>query len=313
MINTNNIKIQNPIVHTYSIIARDPLTGKMGVGVQSHWFSVGSVVSWGESGVGVIATQASVNVSFGLRGLELLKKNKTPQETLDLLLSSDEGKDVRQLAILDTKGRVAVHTGKKCIQAAGHKKGKNYSVQANMMLHDTVWSAMADAFEKHNTLPLPERIIEVLKAAQSQGGDIRGKQSAALLIVGGEKKENPWEDREIDLRVEDHHDPVEELERLLQIHRAYEHMNNGDLALEKNDMKTALYEYNASHKLIPDNLEMKFWTAVSLANVNKLDEAIPLFEHVFNKERNWHLLAKRLPEGGFLTVNEEDLQKILNL
>jgi uncharacterized Ntn-hydrolase superfamily protein len=313
MINTNNFQSHDPIVHTYSIVARDPLTGKMGVGVQSHWFSVGSVVSWGESGVGVIATQASVNVSFGLRGLELLKKGNTPQEALDLLLSSDEGKDVRQLAILDTEGRVAAHTGTKCIQAAGHKKGKNYSVQANMMLHDTVWPAMADAFEKNNTLPLPERIIEVLKAAQSQGGDIRGKQSAALLIVDIEKKENPWEDPEIDLRVEDHRDPVEELERLLQIHRAYEHMNNGDLALEKNDMKTALYEYSTSQKLIPDNLEMKFWTAVSLANVNNLDEAIPLFKHVFNKDRNWHLLAKRLPDVGFLTLNEEDLQKILNL
>jgi uncharacterized Ntn-hydrolase superfamily protein len=313
MININKFLTHNPIAHTYSIVAKDPLTGKMGVGVQSHWFSVGSVVSWGESGVGVIATQASVNVSFGLRGLELLKKGKSPQETLDFLLVSDEGKDVRQLAILDTQGRVAVHTGEKCIQAAGHKKGNNYSVQANMMLHDTVWPAMAEAFEKNNTLPLPERIIEVLKAAQSQGGDIRGKQSAALLIVGGEKKENPWEDPEIDLRVEDHHNPVEELERLLQIHRAYEHMNNGDLALEKNDMKTALNEYSTSQKLMPDNLEMKFWTAVSLANVNKIDEAIPIFKHVFNKDRNWHLLAKRLPETGFLTINEKDLQKVLNL
>ncbi len=301
------------LAHTYSIVAQDPSTGKMGVGVQSHWFSVGSGVSWGESGVGVIATQALVNVSFGLRGLELLKKGKTSHEALDLLLSTDEGRDVRQLAILDNQGRVAVHTGKDCIQAAGHKKGKNYSVQANMMLHDTVWPAMAESFESNNKLPLPERIIEVLKAAESQGGDIRGKQSAAILIVGGEKKENRWEDPEIDLRVEDHQEPLKELERLLKVHRAYEHMNNGDLAIEKNDMETALKEYDASQKLMPNNLEMKFWTAVSLANVNKFAESLPIFQEVFKKDKNWQILTKRLPKAGLLKLTKEKLDTIMNL
>jgi uncharacterized Ntn-hydrolase superfamily protein len=308
-----NFNIHKPLAHTYSIVARDPSTGKMGVGVQSHWFSVGSTVSWGESGVGVIATQALVNVSFGLRGLEFLKKGKTSHEALELLLSTDEGRDVRQLAILDNQGRVAVHTGKDCIQAAGHKKGKNYSVQANMMLHDTVWSAMAEAFEKSKELPLPERIVEVLKAAESQGGDIRGKQSAALLIVGGEKKENRWEDPEIDLRVEDHQDPLKELERLLKVYRAYEHMNNGDLAMEKNDMETALKEYDASQKLMPYNLEMKFWTAVSLANVDKFAESLPIFQEVFKKDKNWQILAKRLPKAGLLNLTKEKLDEIMNL
>jgi uncharacterized Ntn-hydrolase superfamily protein len=308
-----NKKIQKPFAHTYSIVARDPSTGKMGVGVQSHWFSVGSVVSWGESGVGVIATQAFVNASFGLRGLELLKEGKTPQEALDLLLSTDEGRDVRQLAILDTQGRVAVHTGDKCIQAAGHVKGENYSVQANMMLHDSVWPAMAKAFEKFNALSLPERIIEVLKAAESQGGDIRGKQSAALLIVDGKKKENRWEDPEIDLRVEDHKEPLKELERLLKVHRAYEHMNNGDIAMEKKDMVNALKEYNASQELLPENLEMKFWTAVSLANVHKLTEALPLFKEIFHKDENWRLLAERLPKVGLLTLNAKEIDHIMRL
>ena len=308
-----NFNVHKSLAHTYSIVARDPSTGKMGVGVQSHWFSVGSVVSWGESGVGVIATQALVNVSFGIRGLELLRKGKTAHEALDLLLSTDEGRDIRQLAILDNQGRVVVHTGKDCIQAAGHKKGNNYSVQANMMLHDTVWPAMAKAFEAYNDLPLPERIIEVLKAAESQGGDIRGKQSAALLIVGGEKKENRWEDPEIDLRVEDHQEPLKELERLLKVHRAYEHMNNGDLALEKNDMATALKEYDASQKLMPQNLEMKFWTAVSLANVDKFAESLPLFQEVFKKDKNWQILAKRLPKAGLLKLTKEKLDEIMNL
>jgi len=310
---TKNYSFHNPFTHTYSIVARDDSTGKMGVGVQSHWFSVGSVVPWGESGVGVVATQAFCNVSFGLRGLDLLKKGKTPQNALELLLSSDEGRDVRQLAILDVEGRIAVHTGKNCIQAAGHKKGANYSVQANMMLHDTVWPAMADAFEKSNELALPERLIEVLKAAESQGGDIRGKQSAAILIVDGEKKDNRWEDPEIDLRVEDHQEPLKELERLLKVHRSYEHMNNGDLALEKNDMQTALKEYKTSYTMMPDNLEMKFWTAISLANIQKFDESLPLFKEVFNKDRNWHLLTQRLPEVGLLKISEEKLKDILAL
>jgi uncharacterized Ntn-hydrolase superfamily protein len=302
-----------PFAHTYSIVARDESTGKMGVGVQSHWFSVGSVVSWGESGIGVIATQALCNVSFGLRGLDLLKAGKSPKEAVEQLLSTDEGKEGRQLAILDTKGRVAVYTGNNCIQAAGHKKGKNYSVQANMMLNDTVWPAMAESFERNRELPLPERITETLKAAEAQGGDIRGKQSAALLIVGGRKKENRWEDPEIDLRVEDHSEPLKELERLLKVHRSYEHMNNGDLALEKKDMETALKEYKKSYTMMPDNLEMKYWTAVSLANVDRFDESLPLFKEVFHKDRNWHLLTERLPEVGLLKLRKEKLQEILNL
>jgi uncharacterized Ntn-hydrolase superfamily protein len=311
--NRKNYNFSQPFAHTYSIVAKDESTGKMGVGVQSHWFSVGSVVSWGESGVGVIATQAFCNISFGLRGLDLLKDGKAPQDALEILLSDDDGKDVRQLAILDNKGRIAVHTGKNCIQAAGHKKGKNYSVQANMMINDSVWPAMANAFENNSKLPLPERIIEVLKAAESQGGDIRGKQSAALLIVGHEKKVNRWEDPEIDLRVEDHLEPLMELERLLKVHRSYEHMNNGDLALEQNDLDTALKEYKTSYTMMPENLEMKFWTAISLANVHRFDESLPLFKEVFEKDRNWHLLTERLPEVGLLKLNKDQLEEILNL
>ncbi|GAG80836.1 unnamed protein product, partial [marine sediment metagenome] len=169
--------------HTYSIVARDPKTGEMGVGVQSHYFSVGSVVDWGTSGVGVVATQSFVNKSFGLRGLELMKQGKSPEEALDILLSDDDGKNVRQVALLDSQGRVAVHTGSKCIKYAGHEIGDNFSVQANMMLKDTVWPAMAQAFKKHKDTPLPERILKTLQAAEAEGGDIRGKQSAAILVV----------------------------------------------------------------------------------------------------------------------------------
>jgi len=301
------------LAHTYSIIARDPNTGEMGVGVQSHYFSVGSVVSWGESGIGVVATQSFVNKSFGLRGLELLKQGKTPQEAVDILLSDDDGRDVRQVAILDVKGRVATHTGSKCIKYAGHFKGDNFSVQANLMLSDKVWPKMAEAYEKHKKLPLPERIIRSMEAAETVGGDIRGKQSAALLIVRGDSVENKWEDPLIDIRVEDHNEPLKELDRLLKLWRAYNHLDKGDQEFEKGNINDAFEEYNAARKMFPNDLEMKYWTAVTLANHQKLDEALQLFKEIFKKDNNWRILTERLPETDLLNVKKEEIDKILSL
>jgi len=310
--NKSNFRGRN-IAHTYSIVARDSNTGEMGVGVQSHYFSVGSIVSWGESGVGVVATQSLVNASFGLRGLDLLKQGKSPKEALDFLISEDEGRDVRQVAILDAQGRIATHTGSKCIIHAGHIAGENFSVQANMMLTDKVWSAMAKSFESSANLPLAERIIKTMEAAESVGGDIRGKQSAAILIVGGKEAKNKWEDKIIDLRVEDNEEPVKELGRLLKLYRAYKHMDKGDLAMEHDDMESALNEYDSALNMFPNNLEMKFWTAVTLANNEKIKEACEIFKQVFNKDKNWRLLAERLPESELLTVSKDDLKKILSL
>jgi len=303
----------NNFAHTYSIIARDPKTGEMGVGVQSHWFSVGSLVSWGEAGIGVVATQSLVNKSFGLRGLDLLKQGNTPQEAIDILLSDDDGRDVRQVAILDAQGRVATYTGAKCIKQAGHIVGENFSVQANLMLSDKVWPFMAEAYEKNDNMALPERLLKSLEAAESVGGDIRGKQSAALLIVAGAPTEEKWEDPIIDLRVEDHSEPLNELSRLLKVYRAYEHMNNGDLAIEKNDIDKALEEYDTAQKMFPENLEMTYWVAVSLANQRKVNEAMVLFDKVFKKDKNWRILTERLPHSELLNVSEENLKKILSL
>lgn len=309
----SNFNTNSPLIHTYSIVARDPNTGKIGVGVQSHYFSVGSVVDWGRSGVGVVATQSFVNKSFGLRGLELMEQGKSPEEALKILLSDDEGKDVRQVALLDNQGRVAVHTGSKCIKYAGHEKGDNFSVQANMMLTDKVWPAMAKAFEKNKSLPLPERIVKTLEAAEAEGGDIRGKQSAAIIIVKGEQVENKWDDPFIDIRVEDHPEPLKELNRLLKLWRAYENMDKGDIAMEKGDTNKALEEYNTAREMFPDNLEMKYWTAISLANNNQMEAALPLLKEVFKKDNNWRILTERLPEVEVLNISENDLNKILNL
>ncbi len=300
-----------PLTHTFSIVARDSATGEMGVAVQSHWFSVGSVVSWAEAGVGAIATQSLVNVSFGPRGLELLKAGKTAQETLDELLGSDEGREFRQVAIVDSRGNVAVHTGDKCIGEAGHIKGENFSVQANMMLNETVWGEMSEAF-KNARGSLAERMVAALKAAQKVGGDIRGQQSAALLVVKGESTGKEWEDVLIDLRVEDDPDAVSEIARLLKVHQAYEHMNAGDLAIEENDVDKALQEYGAAEEMFPENTEMKFWTAVSLANVGRVEDSIPIFAEVFEKDKNWKTLTQRITKNGMLTVNDQELQKILS-
>ena len=317
LLNSNNYaqvySSDNPLAHTFSIVARDSITGDMGVAVQSHWFSVGTVVSWAEAGVGAVATQSFVNKSFGLRGLLLLKNGLTAQQAVDSLLKDDEGKDVRQLAIVDSKGNVAVHTGKGCIQHASHIKGDQFSVQANMMLGDQVPDAMAAAFKNNAGKPLAERLLLSLEAGQGAGGDIRGQQSAAIIIVPAKATGKPWDEKTVDIRVDDRNEPIKEIRRLYKVHVAYEHMNKGDLAVEKNDMLTAMNEYNAAMNMFPANLEMQYWTAITLANNKEVVKAIPIFKKVFAKDKNWKELTRRLPEVKLLTVSETDLKKILSL
>ncbi|MEN8192425.1 MAG: DUF1028 domain-containing protein [Bacteroidota bacterium] len=302
-----------PLAHTYSIVARDKNTGEMGVAVQSHWFSVGTIVSWGEAGVGVIATQSFVNPAFGPQGLELLKEGKSAKETLEILIDGDEGRDVRQLAILDKSGNAAAYTGKNCIPFAGHIEGDNFSVQANLMATESVWPAMSKAFIDNEYLPLAERLLAVLEAAEKAGGDIRGKQSAALLVVKPESSGKVWEDRLVDIRVDDNPEPLKELRRILKVHRAYEHMNKGDLEVEHGNMEQAMKEYAAAETMFPENLEMKYWHAVTLANQGEIDEALKLFKTVFSQDQNWKTLIPRLVKSELLKLNEADLNKILNI
>lgn len=297
--------------HTFSIVARDSITGEMAVGVQSHWFSVGALVPWGKSGVGVVATQSFVNPAYGPKGVELMEKGKSSTVALKELVSKDEGKEFRQVAFLDASGRAAAFTGEKCVESAMHHVGDNFSVQANMMLNDNVVPAMKKAFTENSKLPLAERVLEALKAAQDAGGDIRGKQSAALIVVGANKVENSWEDKKIDLRVDDHADPLVELERLLKVARAYEFMNKGDMAMEAGDVNDALIQYGKAENLFPENLEMKFWKAVALANSKRLNEAIPVFKSIFAEDENWREMTLRLPASGLLEVTEEELNRIV--
>ena len=299
-------------VNTYSIIAVDSTTGDIGAAVQSHWFSVGSNVIWAEAGIGAVATQSLINPEFGPKGLKLMKSGKSVSEAIDILIKGDEGRDYRQVALIDAQGNSSVFTGSKCIPEAGHMHGKYFSVQANLMLRNTVWQAMENAF-KTTKAPLAERLVAVLEAAEAEGGDLRGKQSTALLVVRGKSTGQVWKDRSVDLRVEDHPNPLKELKRLLKIHRAYQHMNAGDLAIEKGDEQTALREYRMAENMLPDRLEMKYWHAVSLVNIGQIEQALPMFREIFRKDENWKVLTPRLIKPGILIVKQNELEKILEL
>jgi uncharacterized Ntn-hydrolase superfamily protein len=297
-------------VHTFSIVARDPSTGELGVAVQSHWFSVGSVVPWAEAGVGAIATQSFVDSSYGPLGLALIRAGRSAPDALKALLAGDEGREVRQVAMIDAQGRVDAWTGKNDIQSAGHHVGKDYSVQANLMLNDKIWPAMAAAFEATKG-DLAERMLAALDAAQAAGGDIRGRQSAALIVVSGKPTGQAWKDRVFDLRVDDSAEPLKELRRLVTLQRAYNHMNAGDLAVEKKDNEGALREYGAAEQLVPDNAEMIYWHAVALVNMGRMEESLPLFKRVFAMDRNWIELTPRLPKSGLLPDDQKLIQRIV--
>ncbi len=286
-------------VNTYSIVARDPATGELGVAVQSHWFSVGPLVAWAEAGVGAVATQSFVDPSYGKLGLDLMRAGRSAPDALKGLLAADSGSAVRQVGMIDAQGRVAAHTGERCIVAAGHIVGENFSVHANMMEKDTVWPAMAKAYRETKG-DLAARMMAALEAAEAAGGDIRGKQSAALIVVSGKPTGKSWVDRKFDIRVDDHPRPLEELKRLLTLQRAYNLMNEGDLAIERNDTKAALEAYSGAEALAPGNAEMVFWHAVSLVNVGRVDESLPLFQKTFKMDARWRELLLRLPKAGLL-------------
>lgn len=289
----------DPLVHTFSIVARDPATGEMGVAVQSHWFSVGSIVTWAEAGVGAVATQSFVDPGYGMRGLDLMRTGIAAPEALKQLVAADAQREGRQVAMIDSQGRVDAYTGPSAISAAGHQVGSQYSVQANMMANAKVWPAMAAAFESTKG-DLADRLLAALDGAQRVGGDVRGKQSAALLIVKAKSTGRPWvgADRVFDLRIEDHPQPLVELRRLLRLQRAYGHANHGDELMTEKKVEDALKEYQAASVLAPEILELPFWHAVTLASIGREKEAAPIFRAVFAKEPIWAELLGRLPAAG---------------
>ncbi len=298
-------------ISTYSIVALDETTGELGVAVQSHWFSVGFLVPWAKAGVGAVATQSFVKVDYGPDGLQLMESGITAVDALKTLTSKDEGEAVRQVGMIDIKGNVAAHTGSRCIKYAGHIVGENYSVQANMMANGTVPKAMAVAFEKTKG-DLADRMMAALEAAEAEGGDIRGKQSAAMVIVSGEPSGVEWKDTKLNLRIEDHPTPLIELKRLIRVHRAYQHANMGDHYMETEEIDKALIEYSKAAEYYPENAELPYWSAVALANGGRLEEALPVFRSVFQRNPDLKTMTPRLVKSGLLPDDKSLISKIMN-
>jgi len=298
-------------ISTYSIVALDETTGELGVAVQSHWFSVGFLVPWAKAGVGAVATQSFVKVDYGPDGLQLMESGITAVDALKTLTSKDEGEAVRQVGMIDIKGNVAAHTGSRCIKYAGHIVGENYSVQANMMANGTVPKAMAVAFEKTKG-DLADRMMAALEAAEAEGGDIRGKQSAAMVIVSGEPSGVDWKDTKLSLRIEDHPTPLIELKRLIRVHRAYQHANMGDHYMETEEIDKALIEYSKAAEYYPENAELPYWSAVALANGGRIEEALPVFQSVFERNPDLKTMTPRLVKSGLLPDDKSLISKIMN-
>lgn len=301
--------VSAPLAHTFSIVARDPETGELGVAVQSHYFSVGPVVPWAEAGVGAVATQSLVLVDYGPHGLDLMRKGVPAPEALDRLVKADTARAGRQVAMIDAHGRVAAWTGPSCIPFAGQHVGANYSAQANLMANDKVWPAMAAAFE-HAKGDLAEKLLQALEAAQHVGGDIRGRQSAAIVVVKAKSSGKPWNDRLFDLRVEDAPEPIAELRRLVRLRRAYNEEDAGDNAISAKHAEEAMRHYEAAMKLAPDVVELQFWAAVSMLTNGRRHEALPIFKRVFARERRWVPLVPRLAQVGLFPNDHATIAEV---
>jgi uncharacterized Ntn-hydrolase superfamily protein len=275
---------------TYSIVARDPLNGELGVAVQSHWFSVGSVVSWAKPGVGAVATQANAEIAYGPRALALIEQGAGAQAALSRLLGEDPSAATRQVAVIDHSGEVAVHTGEETMAFAGHITGAAVSCQANIMADERVWPAMIQAFQDTEG-PLTERLLAALDAAEAAGGDVRGRQSAAILVVPAQGER--WE-TVVDLRVEDHDEPLVELHRLVRLHDAYALAAEGDELVGQGRHELASEMFQQASALAPDNHELLFWAGLGAAQAGDLDTGVARVREAIAQQPGWLELLPRL-------------------
>ena len=279
--------------------------------VQSHFFGVGSVVSWAEAGVGAVATQSFVDPSYGVRGLALMADGTSAPAALHRLLADDDQEAARQVAMIDRVGRVAVHTGQRCIAHAGHAVGEQVSAQPNLMERDTVPAAMVRAYSSAAGAGFGERLLAALDAAEAEGGDLRGRQSAALVIATGRATGNLRVDRPVDIRVDDHPDPLAELRRLLGLRRAYGRAEAGDELATAGDAEGALREYEAAHRSQPGNAELAFWHGVALAAEGREDEAAAVLRRAFDEHEGWAELLRRLPAAGLFPDDGELIARLI--
>lgn len=299
-------------VHTYSIVARDKETGQLGVAVQSHYFGVGRTVPWAEAGVGAVATQSLVRVDYGPLGLQLMRQGYSAPQALAQLLAADKEREVRQVSMIDAQGNLATHTGSRCIAAAGHLTGDQVSVQANLMVDQSVWPAMMEAYEATQG-DLAIRLVAALEAAQAAGGDIRGQQSAAIVIVAGTRLEKPWEGRLFDLRVEDHPRPVEELKRLVQLRRAYQLVDRSDELMVLKQFEQASHCMAQALSLAPELIELRFWAGLNRIMAGQLVAGKELLRPVFDQEPIWIDLMPQIVKAGLFSDDPELMREVLSV
>jgi uncharacterized Ntn-hydrolase superfamily protein len=297
---------------TYSIVARDPVTGRFGIAVQSHYLGVGPVVPWLEAGVGAVATQASVNVSFGPMGLEMLRAGQAADSVVAALVASDEQANVRQLGVVDGQGRAAAHTGAGCIPACGHLVGEGFTVQGNLLERDSCWPAMAAAYERGlaEEAPFVERLLRAMEAAEAEGGDVRGRQSAAIMVVSAELQPAAWRGRLMDLRIEDHPDPVPELRRIVTMQLAYNLLDE-----EGDEAKAGLSQadrYEMARQLSPDAYELVFWRGVELATTGgDMEAGRRELQIAFAADTRWRTTLQHLADAGQQGITPELAETLL--
>ena len=301
---------------TYSILARDPATGQFGYACQSHFFGVGRLVGWLEPGLGGVATQAFVNVGFGPHGLRALRDGSSAQATVDALVAGDELSAYRQLAVVDASGEVASFTGGLCVPASGSRRGDQVVAQGNMLADDAVYESMIDAYAQSSS-GFAGRLLAALRAAEAHGGDARGSQSAVLQVVTGKRSDSPWEESVMDVRVDDHADPVEELARLVSLHVAYDALGAVLFAprvmigafedVTDDELAAALQATEGARAVLGDNLEAAFWKAVLLARSGRKDAAEDLFTEIFAVGAHWRPYLDAIATVGFLDVSQLDL------
>ena len=301
----NQIRLlRHPLVSTFSIVAFDPSTKDLGVAVQSRYFSVGSVVPWAEAEVGAVATQSFVNVSYGPHGLRLLKEGLTVDEVIDRLTQEDKEKEYRQLGIIDSEGNANAFTGKKCLEWAGSKVGKNFAAQGNILAGEEVIQNMGRNFESTRG-DLAERLVAALEGGETAGGDARGRQSAALLVVRKNLGRAGYGDRYIDLRVEDNPDPIAELKRLLNLHRVYSLIDDSEDSLTKGDLKAALGDLKKAIAMTQKNDDVYVDLGIVNLKLGKKKEAISAFKKALRLNPKMKTLIKQLPAAGLMKSNKE--------
>ncbi|EHQ53329.1 hypothetical protein ECTPHS_11637 [Ectothiorhodospira sp. PHS-1] len=297
-------------VATYSIVARDPASGHLGVAVQSHHFAVGSVAPFARAGVGAGTIQSFAKLIYATEGLRLMRDGASAGEALRRLLARDHHMDYRQAAMIDTQGDVVAHTGRLCIDEAGHCLGDEYACLGNMLLNDGTWEAMGRAYEAAEG-DFPHRLISALEAAQAQGGDLRGRRSAAMIVVSGRATGDPAQDTLLDLRVEDHPTPVRELKRLVILKEAYEFNTLGGHHLRHGEYDKAIQAFTRAETLAPEEDELIFWRSVALINAGHEAEARALLGALFQRAPHWSLLLKRVAKSRFLPDDPALIQRLL--